>query len=44
MMKDKPRKKAFDIGCAIGRSSFELARGFDEVIGVDFLCAFHTRS
>jgi 5-histidylcysteine sulfoxide synthase/putative 4-mercaptohistidine N1-methyltranferase len=40
MMKDKPRKKAFDIGCAIGRSSFELARDFDEVIGVDFSARF----
>jgi putative 4-mercaptohistidine N1-methyltranferase len=39
-MKDKPRRKAFDIGCAIGRSSFELARGFDEVIGVDFSARF----
>ncbi len=40
VMKDKPRKKAFDIGCAIGRSTFELARGFDEVIGVDFSARF----
>ena len=40
VMKDKPRKKALDIGCAIGRSSFELARGFDEVIGVDFSARF----
>lgn len=40
MMKDKPKTKAFDIGCAIGRSSFELARGFDEVIGVDFSARF----
>ena len=39
-MKDKPRAKAFDIGCAIGRSTFELARGFDEVIGVDFSARF----
>jgi len=39
-MKDKPRVKAFDIGCAIGRSTFELARGFDEVIGVDFSARF----
>ncbi len=39
-MKDKPKAKAFDIGCAIGRSSFELARGFDEVIGVDFSARF----
>jgi putative 4-mercaptohistidine N1-methyltranferase len=40
MMHEKPRKKAFDIGCAIGRSSFELAHGFDEVIGVDFSARF----
>jgi len=39
-MKDKPKRKAFDIGCAIGRSSFELARGFEEVIGVDFSARF----
>ena len=39
-MKEKPRTKAFDIGCAIGRSTFELARGFDEVIGVDFSARF----
>ncbi|MCD6212627.1 MAG: 5-histidylcysteine sulfoxide synthase [Sulfurovum sp.] len=39
-MKDKAKVKAFDIGCAIGRSSFELARGFDEVIGVDFSARF----
>ncbi|OQX75600.1 MAG: SAM-dependent methyltransferase [Epsilonproteobacteria bacterium 4484_65] len=39
-MQDKPKRKAFDIGCAIGRSSFELARGFDEVIGVDFSARF----
>lgn len=39
-MKNKPRGKAFDIGCAIGRSTFELARGFDEVIGVDFSARF----
>jgi len=39
-MKDKPKTKALDIGCAIGRSTFELARGFDEVIGVDFSARF----
>ena len=39
-MKENPKRKAFDIGCAIGRSSFELARGFDEVIGVDFSARF----
>ena len=40
VMKDRPRKKAFDIGCAIGRSSFELARDFQEVVGVDFSARF----
>ena len=39
-MKDKPKGRAFDVGCAIGRSSFELARGFNEVIGVDFSARF----
>ena len=39
-MKDKAKVKAFDIGCAIGRSTFELAREFDEVIGVDFSTRF----
>jgi len=40
IMKDKPKIKAFDIGCAIGRSTFELAREFDEVVGVDFSARF----
>jgi 5-histidylcysteine sulfoxide synthase/putative 4-mercaptohistidine N1-methyltranferase len=35
-MGDKPSKKALDIGCAVGRSSFELARHFDHVSGIDF--------
>ncbi len=39
-MGDKPKKRALDIGCAIGRSSFELAREFDEVVGVDFTARF----
>ncbi|BAF71357.1 5-histidylcysteine sulfoxide synthase [Sulfurovum sp. NBC37-1] len=39
-MQDRPRRRAFDIGCAIGRSTFELARYFDEVIGVDFSARF----
>jgi putative 4-mercaptohistidine N1-methyltranferase len=29
------RHRALDLGCAVGRSSFELAREFDEVIGLD---------
>ena len=32
--------KAFDIGCATGRLSFELARYFDQVDGVDFSANF----
>ena len=28
--------RALDVGCAVGRSSFELARRFTEVIGLDF--------
>ncbi len=39
-MQGKVRKKAFDIGCAMGRSTLELSRGFDEVIGVDFSARF----
>jgi putative 4-mercaptohistidine N1-methyltranferase len=30
-----PRRRALDLGCAVGRSTFELAHGFDEVVGVD---------
>jgi putative 4-mercaptohistidine N1-methyltranferase len=32
--------RALDLGCAVGRSSFELARHFDEVIGIDFSSRF----
>ena len=32
--------RALDIGCAVGRSTFELAREFDEVVGMDFSSAF----
>ena len=32
--------RALDVGCAVGRSSFELARSFDDVIGIDFSHAF----
>lgn len=28
--------RALDLGCAVGRSSFELRRHFDEVVGIDF--------
>lgn len=30
------RGNVLDIGCAVGRSSFELSRGFNEVIGIDY--------
>jgi putative 4-mercaptohistidine N1-methyltranferase len=29
-------RRALDLGCAVGRSSFELARNFGEVTGIDF--------
>lgn len=34
--------RALDIGCAVGRASFELARGFAEVVGVDLSASFVT--
>lgn len=39
-MRGRESKRALDIGCAIGRSSFELSKGFDEVIGIDFSTRF----
>jgi putative 4-mercaptohistidine N1-methyltranferase len=30
------RSRALDLGCAVGRSSFELGRHFNEVTGIDF--------
>ena len=33
---DKPAVKALDLGCAVGRASFELAKHFDHVTGIDF--------
>lgn len=32
--------RALDLGCAVGRSSFELARGCKEVLGIDFSRSF----
>eukprot|EP01006_Ploeotia_vitrea_P045547 TRINITY_DN66951_c2_g6_i1.p1 TRINITY_DN66951_c2_g6~~TRINITY_DN66951_c2_g6_i1.p1 ORF type:complete len:281 (-),score=32.07 TRINITY_DN66951_c2_g6_i1:196-1008(-) len=32
--------RALDIGCAVGRSTFELTTFFDEAIGIDFSHAF----
>lgn len=36
----RPRRHALDVGCAVGRASFELARGFDQVTGLDFSSRF----
>ncbi len=35
-MADKPKHKALDLGCSVGRGSFELAQHFDAVTGIDF--------
>jgi putative 4-mercaptohistidine N1-methyltranferase len=38
--KSTQRKRALDLGCATGRASFELARFFDHVDGIDYSQAF----
>jgi putative 4-mercaptohistidine N1-methyltranferase len=35
-----PRGRALDLGCAVGRSSFELSSFCKEVVGIDFSSAF----
>lgn len=37
---DRPAGKALDLGCASGRATFELARHFDHVTGIDFSARF----
>lgn len=37
---EKPKSKALDLGCASGRATFELARNFELVTGVDFSARF----
>ncbi len=39
-MGNKPAHTALDLGCASGRATFELARHFDHVTGVDFSARF----
>ena len=34
------RRKALDLGCATGRATYELAKAFDEVEGIDFSVRF----
>ncbi|MFT4549060.1 MAG: putative 4-mercaptohistidine N1-methyltransferase [Verrucomicrobiales bacterium] len=36
----RPRGRALDLGCAVGRSSFELSKFCDSVVGIDFSNAF----
>ena len=33
-------KKALDLGCSVGRSTYELANHFDDVVGIDFSANF----
>jgi len=37
---DRPRRRALDLGCAVGRASYELAREFESVTGIDFSARF----
>ncbi|CAF0983893.1 unnamed protein product [Brachionus calyciflorus] len=38
---DQPHpRRALDVGCAVGRSCFELSKLFDEVIGIDYSANF----
>ena len=39
-IKGDQRDKALDIGCGLGRGSFELAREFKRVVGVDYTARF----
>jgi putative 4-mercaptohistidine N1-methyltranferase len=39
-MGDRPKNRALDLGCAVGRASFELARAFDFVSAIDFSARF----
>jgi putative 4-mercaptohistidine N1-methyltranferase len=36
----RPRDRALDLGCAVGRSAFEMSAFCDEVVGIDFSHAF----
>ena len=39
-MQGRPMRRALDLGCATGRASFELARHFEQVVGIDFSARF----
>ncbi len=36
----RPKRRALDLGCAVGRGSFELAKHFEFVTGIDFSARF----
>ncbi len=37
-----PRRRALDLGCAVGRSAFEMSRFCEEVVAIDFSQSFIT--
>ena len=39
-LENNKTNKALDLGCSVGRSTFELAKTFDEVTGIDFSANF----
>jgi 5-histidylcysteine sulfoxide synthase/putative 4-mercaptohistidine N1-methyltranferase len=39
-LQNRPAKTALDLGCATGRATFELAKHFDHVTGIDFSARF----
>ena len=39
-LKNIKTSKALDLGCSVGRSTYELAKVFDEVLGIDFSANF----
>lgn len=36
----QPVERGLDVGCAVGRSTFEMSRNCGEVVGIDFSAAF----
>jgi 2-polyprenyl-3-methyl-5-hydroxy-6-metoxy-1,4-benzoquinol methylase len=38
--RETQKLRAVDIGCAVGRTSFELTRSFDYVLGLDYSARF----
>ena len=40
LMTGQDKFKALDLGCAVGRTAFELGRVFDQVVGVDLSARF----